>query len=75
MYSIPEFCGGVSGLIVPVQNLDYAHSHPVEASNDYSKYHECFQYDMNELQVTIPNDWKGAAGLNKTTTNSAVNGI
>lgn len=52
LYTIPEFHGGVDGLIVPVQSaaLDYAYSHLVEVSNDQMDYHEYFQYVMNELR-------------------------
>lgn len=77
LYTIPEFHGGISGLIVPIQkaDLDYAYSHLVEANDDYTDYHEYFQYVMDELQLTIATDWKDAVDLYKTITNLAVNGI
>lgn len=77
LYTIPEFHGGISGLIVPVQNsdIDYAYSHLVEATDDDSEYKEYFQYVMDELQLTFADDWKAALDLYKTITNVAVNGI
>lgn len=76
LYTIPEFHGGVDGLIVPVQStaLDYAYSHLVEASNDQMDYHEYFQYVMNELRLAPPNDWKDAFELFRKITDAAVNG-
>eukprot|EP00794_Sanderia_malayensis_P002894 gene2894-3345_t len=77
LYTIPEFHGGISDLIVPVTNadLDYAYSHLVEASDNNSDYEEHFQYVIDELQLTAANDWKTGLDLYKTITNLAVNGI
>ncbi len=65
LYTIPEFHGGIGGLIVPVLNadLDYAYSHLTEASDNDSEYQEYFKYVMDELQLTTANDWKTGLDL------------
>ena len=76
LYTIPEFHGGVDGLIVPVQSaaLDYAYSHLVEVISDQMDYHEYFQCVMNEPRLAPPNDWKDAFELFRKITDAAVNG-
>ena len=76
LFTIPEFHGGVDGLIVLVQSaaLDYTYSHLVEVNNDQTDYHEYFQYVMSELRLATPNDWKDAFELFKSITDAAVNG-
>ena len=76
LYTIPEFHGGIGGLIVPVQNtaLDYAHTHLVDHTYQQTEYEEYFQYVMNEMRLETPKVWREAHSLYMEITHVAVNG-
>ena len=44
LYAIPEFHGGIGGLIVLAQNaaLDYTHTHKFDYTNQQKEYEEYF---------------------------------
>ena len=76
LYSIPEYHGGISNLIVPVSpaDMDYAYNHLIDRSTQASDYSNYCQYVMNGLGLDIPQGWREAYILYMAITHLAIHG-